>query len=52
MFCIFSIIAKRKLSMTVVRSLAVTKEDGDVDVLTVIGTSGGGASSPCLHDFS
>jgi hypothetical protein len=40
----FSIIDKRKLSITVVRSFTVTKEDGDDDVLTLGGTSGGGVS--------
>jgi hypothetical protein len=43
-FCIFSIIDKWKLSITIVRSLTVTKEDGGNDVLTLVGTSGGGVS--------
>jgi hypothetical protein len=44
MVCIFSIIDKQKLFITVVRSLTVTKEDGNDDVLTLGGTSGGGLS--------
>jgi hypothetical protein len=44
MFCIFSIIDKRKLSIMVARSLTVTKEDGDDDVLSLGDNSGGGVS--------